>query len=38
MRPLYRRLDALDEWQTIVDDRRRRGPGRKKLLEMLEAL
>ena len=38
MRPLYQRLDALDEWQAIVDDLRRRYPGRKLLLEMLEAL
>ncbi len=38
MRPLYQMLDALDEWQAIVNDLRRRYPGRKLLLEMLEAL
>jgi uncharacterized Zn finger protein len=38
MRPLYQRLDALDEWQAIVDDLRRRYPGRKVLMRMLDAL
>jgi tetratricopeptide (TPR) repeat protein len=38
MRPLYQRLDALDKWQVIVDDLRRRYPGRKVLTEMLKAL
>ena len=38
MRPLYQRLDALDEWQAIVNDLRRRYPGRKLLPEMLGAL
>jgi len=33
-----KRLDALDEWQSIVDDLRRRYPGRKVLMRMLEAL
>jgi tetratricopeptide (TPR) repeat protein len=38
MRPLHQRLDALDEWQIIVDDLRRRYPGRKVLIKMLDAL
>ena len=38
LHPLYERLDALDEWQAIVDDLRRRYPGRKVLMGMLEAL
>jgi hypothetical protein len=38
LRPLYQRVDALDEWQAIAADLRRRYPGRKVLLEMLEAL
>jgi len=38
MRPLYQRLNALDEWQAIVDDLRRRYPGRKVLIKMLDAL
>jgi tetratricopeptide (TPR) repeat protein len=38
MRPLYQRLGTLDEWQAIVDDLRRRYPGRKVLMRMLDAL
>jgi len=38
LRPLYERLDALDEWQAIVDDLRRRYPGRKVLMKMLGSL
>ena len=38
LRPLYQMLDALDEWQAIVNDLRRRYPGRKVLMRMLEAL
>jgi uncharacterized Zn finger protein len=38
MHPLYARLGALDEWQAAVDGLRRRYPGRKVLLEMLDAL
>jgi hypothetical protein len=33
-----KRLDALEEWQAILDDLRRRYPGRKVLMRMLEAL
>ena len=38
MRSLYQRLDALDEWQAIVQDLRHRYPGRKVLMKMLEGL
>ncbi len=38
LRPLYQKRGTLDEWQAIVDDLRRRYPGRKVLLKMLETL
>jgi tetratricopeptide (TPR) repeat protein len=38
MRPLYQRLNTLDEWHAIVDDLRHQYPGRKVLMGMLEEL
>jgi uncharacterized Zn finger protein len=38
LRPLYQKLDAMAEWQAIVDDQRRRYPGRRVLIKMLREL